>query len=412
MKPKKCIICHKPFIEAPPEHVIPKSIGGQYTVHNVCKECNSDLNKSIDEPFKEHKLIGIYRFLFEIKGRGKKVIDPMSKETINIDGIDYRLKLMDDLKIDARQKPDFPKIANLKIDETFQVTLDGRDMNLLDNFISKLSKEKGIPKEHIRILSKTETFRPEKNALISFDNNTVLMEFSKILHEAACDLIGKKYMTDKTGKRYAAMLKSGIIDHSMKSELNPDNFIINEVFLQLIPNFVNMKDSHAIIISGYVGLGLVGFVKIFDAYHVQILSWNKAFCSVGMKIVLNNFENKELGIYEPRGVPNSKININPKHIIEEYRLAAEFKKNPPNKKYPVYNSAGRRISNTIFDLLDNYNVRREISTDFKSKMTVTMHFFDAINIKPKSLTKPLPIESIIFNFNIRTLKRRGNENSK
>lgn len=33
---KKCIFCQEEFKDAPPEHVIPKSIGGQYTIHSVC----------------------------------------------------------------------------------------------------------------------------------------------------------------------------------------------------------------------------------------------------------------------------------------------------------------------------------------------------------------------------------------
>ena len=49
----KCIICKKDkqkedFNE---EHVFPESIGGEYKIHTVCKECNSHFGKTIDNKF-------------------------------------------------------------------------------------------------------------------------------------------------------------------------------------------------------------------------------------------------------------------------------------------------------------------------------------------------------------------------
>ena len=49
----KCIICKTPKDEKDfnEEHVFPDSIGGEYKIHNVCKDCNSHLGKTIDSKF-------------------------------------------------------------------------------------------------------------------------------------------------------------------------------------------------------------------------------------------------------------------------------------------------------------------------------------------------------------------------
>lgn len=43
-----CIFCKSKFDEAPPEHVIPKHIGGKQTINCVCKRCNHGVSAKID----------------------------------------------------------------------------------------------------------------------------------------------------------------------------------------------------------------------------------------------------------------------------------------------------------------------------------------------------------------------------
>ena len=45
----KCIICKNPKDEKDfnEEHVFPDSIGGEYKIHNVCKDCNGHLGKTM-----------------------------------------------------------------------------------------------------------------------------------------------------------------------------------------------------------------------------------------------------------------------------------------------------------------------------------------------------------------------------
>ena len=403
---KKCIICHEEFTEAPPEHVIPKSIGGQYTIHSVCETCNASMNKNIDEVFKNHKIIAHYRFAFDIKGRGKNVPDPLRNEKINIDGEDYKMKLTDDLKIETRLPPKLPNIKDLKLNESFTATLDGKDMDLLDEYLEKAAKHLNIPKENITIKSKVVKHREESQAYIPDANNKLLLEFSKILYQTACDLLDDDFVDDTIARKYATMLKNGEIDKSLKHEINPENRISNEVFLHTVPNLYEMHHTHAIILTGYYGVGLVGLVKIFNSYHVQILSRSEKFSKVGMKIILNDFKKNTLGVYTPNKLPKCSVNIHNDGVTNYGAVGLELQDNPVDKNYPVRLADGRIVADSLFSLVDDTRLTRQIKTDFTSTMDVTIQFDNSIFIKSKSLNKLLPIESVIYHFTIETLKKR------
>lgn len=403
---KKCIICYNKFTEAPPEHVIPKSIGGQYTIHSVCATCNTKMNKNIDEIFKNHKVIATYRFAFKVKGRGKNVPDPFRNEKLTIDGEDYNIKLTEDLKIETRLPPKFPNIKDLQLNESFEVTLDGKDMNLLDEYLDKVAQKFKIPKENIIIKKKEENYRKESQVYIPDANNKILLEFSKILYLTACDLLDDAFVKDSYAIKYAKMLERGEIDESLKKEINPENSLTNEVFMQMIPNLNNMQYSHAIMLSSYVGVGLIGFVKIFNSYHVQILSRSKKYSDVGMRFVLNDFKNNTLGIYIPDKLPNCSVIIRDYNITDYNIMEKEIKENLVDKDYPALLADGKKISNNLFDLVHDTRIVREVVTDFSSKMDVTLQFHNKVFIKSRLLNKLLPIESIVYHFTIKTLKKR------
>lgn len=403
---KKCIICHEEFTEAPPEHVIPKSIGGQYTIHSVCETCNASMNKNIDEVFKNHKIIAHYRFAFDIKGRGKNVPDPLRNEKINIDGEDYEMRLTEDLKIETRLPPKLPNIKDLKVNESFVATLDGKDMDLLDAYLDKAAKQLDIPRESIIITNKEVKHRDEGQAYIPDANNKMLLEFSKILYQTACDLLDKDFINDPIAIRYAKMLKNGEIDSTLKAEINPEDRILNEVFTHTIPNLFKMNDSHVVMLSGYYGVGLVGFVKIFNTYHVQILSRSEKFSKVGMKFVLNDFQKNTLGIYTPNKLPQCSVNIHNDGMTNYSLVGEEFKDNAADKNFPVRLADGKIVADSLFVLVENPALFRKVETDFTSTMDVTIQFDNSIFIKSKSLNKLLPIESVVYHFTIETLKNR------
>ena len=72
----KCIICKKSKDETEfnEEHVFPDSIGGEYKIHNVCKECNSHLGKTVDNKFISSGLIRALNHELKVENKKGKVV--------------------------------------------------------------------------------------------------------------------------------------------------------------------------------------------------------------------------------------------------------------------------------------------------------------------------------------------------
>lgn len=406
MKSKQCIFCRDVFFEASPEHVIPKSIGGQYTIHNVCEKCNSRLNTVIDEPFKKHVLIGTQRVAFDSKGRNKNVPDPLSGKSIFLDGKEYSLKLNKDLTVNIKLKPNFPKKTDIKIGESFQIEINENDTESANSYLEKLASHLNVSPEEIVITNIKKNHRPATNHTIKTENNILLLEFSKILFETASDLFGGVFIDDPIAEKYRNMLISGTIDYSIQSLISPQQSILINIFSQLLGNNQILSNKHLIILSGIDGIGLVGFLKIYDLCHIQILSTSPIFYSCGIKIVANDFENKTLKILEPNQLPNCSLSVDRNQIHDEELLNAEFTDSPFDQDYLVFNAKGDIIANNLFELPEKTNFRRTGHTDFESSFTVKLYFDNEIFIKSKSTNALIPIESISYNYLFSVIKER------
>lgn len=298
--------------------------------------------------------------------------------------------------------PKFPKISDIKYGDTIKIQIDEKDIEKIDHYLNRVAEKLRIPVEEIQIQNIDKTIRSESKHIIKTDDNTVLLEFSKILFQTTTDMIGDSYLSDPLAIQYRSMLISGHIDKSMEEYISPRQEITSEVFLQLLPSAQNMSNQHLVIISGFPGLGLIGFLKIYNSYHVQILSTSSIFFQTGMKIIMNDFEKRKLGIFEPDKLFNCNISINPIHNQKN-----ELQKNIPDTNYVVSNSKGEMVAKNLFDLINKYHYPRKTDTDFITKLNVTLFLNDTIFIKFKPIDKLIPIESVTYNFLINTIKGRG-----
>ncbi|MNJ86505.1 hypothetical protein D3C87_40050 [compost metagenome] len=401
MKEKQCIFCQKDFIEVSAEHVIPKSIGGQFTIHSVCKQCNSLLNKTIDEPFKNNKLIATYRRVYSTKGRGKNISDPFKGEYINMDGNEYSLQLTDDFTVSLKMKPKFPKKSDIKIGEAFQIEIDKKSEDLVNVFRERVANDLNVPIEEVQITNIIETHRPETTRTFKVENNSILLEFSKIFFQTASYIFEGTFLQDSTAEKYRSMLLSGKIDPSMEHLISPRQPFLDEILAQLLIRDQFLDKKHLVILLGIEGVGLVGFLKIYNLNQIQILSPSSIFYSSGMTIVVNDFENKSLEILYSNRLMSCNIGINEKYIQNE-----KFTKNLPELDYPILNKNGDTIAKNLIELTEDLKYPRSLSTDFRSSLNITLFFNDEIFIKPKSLNIALPIESITYNYSFTTIKSR------
>lgn len=75
---KKCILCEtsKEDNEFNREHVVPKQLGGSFTVFNLCKDCNTKLGDELDKKVAENLLFKIYKNNEKIKSNSGNHINP------------------------------------------------------------------------------------------------------------------------------------------------------------------------------------------------------------------------------------------------------------------------------------------------------------------------------------------------
>lgn len=64
----KCIFCLQEK-EPSNEHVIPDSIGGTIRIKEVCRNCNSELSRQVDDPFSKNPLIQLARYCHSLGGK-------------------------------------------------------------------------------------------------------------------------------------------------------------------------------------------------------------------------------------------------------------------------------------------------------------------------------------------------------
>ena len=64
----KCIFCLNPKPSSV-EHVIPESVGGSLEIDAVCRECNSELSRLVDNPFASCSIIQLARYHHSLGGK-------------------------------------------------------------------------------------------------------------------------------------------------------------------------------------------------------------------------------------------------------------------------------------------------------------------------------------------------------
>lgn len=403
---QRCIVCFDVFEELKPEHIFPAAIGGVYTCHNICPDCNERMGKFIDTPFVQHKLIATYRKVRDVK-RGKRGIpDPMRGVFIEEDGRKYNLSMNSDGSVDAKMRPRFPSKEEVISGEPFVIQMDGEDLDRKEELIARFERQMGFEEGAFKIASEEKSPRSQMTVTVYDANNKVLLGFCKILYQAAMDLV-PGYGKDKTGKKYAQMLRNCKLDYSLKEEINPNQLVVNTIHENILRTIGAFTDEHVIMLCGYVNVGLIGLVKVFNEAQVMVLSTDKRFANQGMVLVRNNFTDKTLGICKPSNVPRSKLDIMDDGAIIPAKIDLEFGEwNPPGKLHAIYDKHGNKTHNSIFDIVNDLQFPRTIKGDLKNYM-ISQHIVGGqLFIESRLHNRMLPIGSVQLFHNMEKIKER------
>lgn len=197
-KMKFCIICRKEFTKENPatkEHIIPESIGGNYIIDTVCKNCNSKMGTKIDAPFVKNIISRIHikenqikkgNVDFPLKGNYQ---DKLGRK-YQIDNLNSTPILLDDRPIlDIQQLEDGKILVSISFEKYGSFSQEDR-ISLLYKHKSFLEKEyikNGLEFNFEEILNSeftAQTKEPlplQKQELIDF--NPFFLEALKIAYE-------------------------------------------------------------------------------------------------------------------------------------------------------------------------------------------------------------------------------------
>ena len=233
-----CIICKKPKNEKEfnEEHVFPDSIGGEYKIHNVCKDCNSHLGKTIDSKFIQSGAIRALNHKLKVENKNGKVVPYFQDIIVNPEDKSIRLK------------PEFDNKGNLKNTE-FETTVHGntvrfdetKSINTLLSELNILYKKDKIPflkdieneeekkkyflefKEQIKEKFENNEFSSSKDPIEQISITTgeeIILESLKISYELTHKILGEKYFNDPICEIFRKCLEKGKLENNIDYEIN------------------------------------------------------------------------------------------------------------------------------------------------------------------------------------------------
>ncbi|WP_409200989.1 HNH endonuclease [Methanobrevibacter sp. DSM 116169] len=228
MVEKKCILCGK-IKKGSIEHVIPETLGGSFTIDNLCKECNNFFADKID--FNAKNQFSEILFI-------KKIINKQDKESISSlsyrskDGF-YNFDMKHNDEINILDGKTTIKIINKRLKISFDNTIDSFNDVKID-IIKSIKKFNKKNKEEYKInliktLELAETIfnsdynsAPKDEEEIIYEKNykIPLPLFFKISFEMGCYILEEEYFNDNTYKQLKNILndKNFLMDNGKKAD--------------------------------------------------------------------------------------------------------------------------------------------------------------------------------------------------
>lgn len=289
----KCITClnFKPIEEFNEEHIFPSAIGGAMTLHNVCKKCNTNLGRIVDQPFLAHQLVAYYRNRFNIarddNRRKGDVPNPLKGTITDSKGLKHIIKFKDNV-------PQSEVIETLKFetDESGRligkVTIPKEKLEDLDAIIKKLAKRQGYALIDYTIIK--EEIHPRESLSIDVDspNNVFILGCMKIAYESVSHLF-PFYLEDEISGWLRDALFTKNINEEFKQMLDGNNGVLMDRYEQIFNKIQGLQPiHHAVLIENIEGIGLVCCVRIFNWFYPIIMSKEMNLVPSGQFIFLYN----------------------------------------------------------------------------------------------------------------------------
>lgn len=269
------------------EHIIPKFLGGNYVIYNVCKDCNSKMGEGFERELSQNIVIKFLQAFYHMKNRSGKFIVP-----------NLEIKCTENMQIKADEEGHVYMYTNLNIkdDENRKISIkvDQRESNetiekIICKRVSRLNKKNNredLGYEITRNEKKLIQGVP-KDISINIENNILKQLFVKIAHEFSCICLGSKYFESLIAERFRDIIlddKDCLIIDEYPIKLSYDNkkatFCVERVAETVNENTHNLYDNkliypskgnyfHEIKLIHKQGKIFVS-INLFDIFHGEI----------------------------------------------------------------------------------------------------------------------------------------------
>jgi G:T/U-mismatch repair DNA glycosylase len=182
------------------EHVFPDSLGGQYHIYCVCKECNEYLGEKVDFPLVNNLLMQFARLSYQLRGKNGQLPKIFDKGVLDNDTkINVILQTDNKGKIVGTKMVPHKELSEDGESVLFQVDL--KDKKILPIMVNKFLKRANRPTMKAEEILR-HSLTQKENSKIKLNKNVDLnihQEFLKIAYEIAFEQLGAKYLNDPIG---------------------------------------------------------------------------------------------------------------------------------------------------------------------------------------------------------------------
>ena len=194
----KCIFCDTRINDSnkSEEHIVPKFLGGKFTIDIVCKSCNNDIGKNFEQKMSEDPLIKLILSYFHIKSGSRNQVTPNIK--FWDDRMTIRINERKFFFMHTEREISFDEdegILHIEVDETTpQEEID----EIINNKVKNLEMNTG-KKYSVTILRDDVILEEEEPENIPIDINLDLFGrlFVKIAYEFACLNLDSSFLNDE-----------------------------------------------------------------------------------------------------------------------------------------------------------------------------------------------------------------------
>lgn len=208
----KCIFCKTEIEENnfSREHIIPKFLGGEKVIHNICKDCNSKFGSDFEKKLGENDVFNFIRAYYRLKFRtSSNYVTP----TIKFKQDTTSIRADENGYLFMYTKPKFDYGATtIEVDQKESQELVEK---MINGKIKSLKSIDNQEYETIKDIKKLEIGEPEDFVL---DVNILILRelFIKIAYEFACICLDSKYFDDEIGSFLKEMIINGEYELSSK----------------------------------------------------------------------------------------------------------------------------------------------------------------------------------------------------